>query len=320
MRIVVTGGAGYIGSHAVRAMVGAGHEVRVLDNLSTGHRAAVDPAATLVEGDLRDRDALDRVLPGADAVLHFAARSVVAESVRQPLGYWDNNVGGTIALLAGMARHGVDRIVFSSTAATYGVPDALPIREDARQAPINPYGSTKLAMEQLLAEQAVARPTFAACVLRYFNVVGCAPGLMERHEPETHLLPILLQAAAGLRPAFQVFGEDYATPDGTCIRDYVHVEDLVDAHVLALAHLHPGRVSTYNVGLGRGFSVREVVDRVRELTGRTFEVRAAARREGDPPSLFTDPARIREELGWRPTRDLDDAIRSAWTALTEARR
>ncbi|MCA9492961.1 MAG: UDP-glucose 4-epimerase GalE [Myxococcales bacterium] len=320
MRIVVTGGAGYIGSHAVRAMVRAGHEVRVLDDLSTGHRSAVDPGAHFVQGDLRDPEALDRVLPEMDAVLHFAARSVVAESVRQPLGYWDNNVGGTIALLAGMARHDVDRIVFSSTAATYGVPDALPIREDAPQAPINPYGSTKLAMERLLAEQSAANPTFSACVLRYFNVVGCAPGLMERHEPETHLLPILLQAAAGVRPAFQIFGEDYDTPDGTCIRDYVHVEDLVDAHVLALRHLRPGRVLTYNVGLGRGFSVREVVERVRTLTGASFDVDVAPRRAGDPPSLFTDPGRIRDELGWRPTRDLDDAIRSAWDALVAVRR
>lgn len=318
MKIVVTGGAGYIGSHAVRALVEDDHDVVVVDDLSRGHRDAVDPRAELVQLDLLDTDRLVRVLQGAEAVLHFAAASIVSESVREPLDYWDVNVTGSLSLLRAMQAMAVPRLVFSSSAATYGVPDALPITEDTPQAPINPYGQTKLAIERAIRDVHVGRGGLSVAVLRYFNVVGCAGGLGEDHEPETHIVPILLQAAAGLRDGFAIYGDDYPTPDGTCVRDYVHVADLVDAHRLALAALTPGDWRVYNVGLGEGWSVRQLVTATQAVTGRTFPVRVAARRPGDPPALVTDPARITRELGWRPRhRDIAQAIDSQWSWMQQ---
>lgn len=315
MRVLVTGGAGYIGSHAVRALLRAGHEVVVLDDLSTGHRAAVDPGARLVVADLRDRGALCEALAGTDAVVHFAARSVVGESVRAPLDYWDVNVTGSLALLRAMAEQGVRRLVFSSTAATYGIPERMPITEDVPQRPINPYGASKLAVERAIRDLLDADPRWSAAILRYFNVAGCAAdgSLGEDHQPETHLVPLVLQAAAGRRPHVTLFGTDYDTPDGTCIRDYVHVEDLVAAHLVALDALRPGELRVHNVGIGRGYSVREVVASVRRVTGRDFEVREGPRRPGDPPRLVTDPSSLVAELGWRPRyTDLDAIVRTAW--------
>ncbi len=304
MHVLVTGGAGYIGSHATRALLDAGHRVRVYDNLSTGHRQAVDPRAELVIGDLRDRDTLARALDGMDAVLHFAARSLVAESVREPLAYWNNNVGGSLSLLQTMTERGVRRLIFSSTAATYGIPEVDPITEDCPQHPINPYGSSKLAVERLIQDHAASQRDFSFASLRYFNVAGCAWGLGEDHHPETHLIPIVLQCAAGRRDAIAIFGTDYPTPDGTCIRDYVHVRDLVDAHVVVLEALRPGDARVYNIGSGRGWSVREVIEAAKSVTGTDFTVKEADRRPGDPATLVTDPSRITAELGWR-TRHSD---------------
>lgn len=313
MKIVVTGGAGYIGSHAVHALVADKHDVIVVDDLSRGHREAVDPRAELVVRDLRDTEALTSVLEGAHAVWHFAASSIVSESVKAPLDYWASNVGGSVSLLRAMQAAGVPRLVFSSTAATYGVPATLPIREDAPQRPINPYGATKLAVERAIADLQGADPAFSCAILRYFNVVGCAHGLGEDHRPETHLLPIVLQAAAGRRDRFCIFGDDYPTPDGTCIRDYVHVEDLVDAHRLALSALRPGDRLVYNVGLGQGWSVRQIVAAAKDVTGTDFAVDTVSRRPGDPPALVTDPTRITRDLGWTPQhRAITDAIESQW--------
>lgn len=318
MKIVVTGGAGYIGSHAVHTLVEEGFDVVVVDNLSRGHQVAVDRRARLVVMDLHETERLARVLEGAAAVWHFAAWSVVSHSVHDPLAYWDMNVTGSVSLLRAMHSAQVKRLVFSSTAATYGIPKSLPIREDAPQAPINPYGQTKLAVERAIADLQGADPEFSATILRYFNVVGCAFGLGEDHRPETHLVPILLQAAAGLRDHFAIFGDDYPTPDGTCVRDYVHVADLVKAHRLALAAMEPGDRRVYNVGLGAGWSVRELVATTRAVTGRDFPVRVKARRSGDPPALVTDPTRITRELGWSPRhRDIADAIASQWSWMLE---
>lgn len=313
LRIVVTGGAGYIGSHAVRALADRGHAVRVVDDLSTGHRVAVDPRSELYVLDIRDTPRLARILQGADAVMHFAAQSLVAQSVTDPIPYWDHNVGGSISLLEAMRTTRVSRLVFSSSAATYGVVDAPLIHEECVQNPINAYGATKLAVERLIRDVHRSDPSFSSATLRYFNVVGCAHGLGEDHNPETHLVPILLQAAWGQRDHLTLFGRDYPTPDGTCIRDYVHVSDLIDAHLLAVDAIRPGDARVYNVGLGRGWSVLEMIEAAKRVTGRDFPVEEGARRPGDPPSLVTDPSRIRRELGWVPRHpDVDDAIASAW--------
>ncbi|MCB9675600.1 MAG: UDP-glucose 4-epimerase GalE [Alphaproteobacteria bacterium] len=318
MRVLVTGGAGYIGSHAVRAALDAGHAVTVLDDLSTGHREAVDPRARFVEGSLHDPAAVDAALEGCGAVMHFAAFSIVSESCREPLKYWRNNVGGSIALLEGMRRAGVLRLVFSSTAATYGLAATIPIVETTPQQPINPYGWTKLAVESLIRDHADAEAGFAFAILRYFNVAGCAWGLGEAHHPETHLVPILLQAALGQRASVSIFGTDYDTPDGTCIRDYVHVRDLVDAHVTVLGRLADGERRVYNVGSGRGWSVREVVDAARRVSGVDFEVGVGPRREGDPPALVTDPTRIRSELAWASRHSgLDQILADHWAWMRE---
>jgi UDP-glucose 4-epimerase len=311
MRVLVAGGAGYIGSVVTAALLADGHEVTVLDDLSTGHADAVPAGATLAQVSLHDSGpVLADVRP--DAVLHFAARSLVGVSQQQPQDYWHTNVGGTLALLEAMRAAGCRRIVFSSTAATYGEPDAVPIRENAPTRPTNTYGASKLAVDHMLTSYAVAH-TFAAVSLRYFNVAGAAYGLGERHATETHLIPLALQVAAGQRESITVFGEDYPTPDGTCIRDYVHVGDLADAHLRALPAAALGEHRIYNLGNGTGFSVREVVDAVREVTGHPVPVVVGPRRAGDPAQLVASSERIRADLGWKPEHtDLAGIVGDAW--------
>ncbi|MBN2576773.1 MAG: UDP-glucose 4-epimerase GalE [Deltaproteobacteria bacterium] len=317
MNVLVTGAAGYIGSHAVQALLRAGHAVVALDNLSRGHRQAVPSAVPFVQADVRDSERVLDVLRShrIECVMHFAAFAYVGESVEQPLLYYDNNTLGTLGLLRAVARSDCRRFVFSSTCSTYGVPDTLPIHESAAQSPINPYGASKLCSERMLRDLRPALPDFACAILRYFNVAGCASdgSLGEHHEPETHLIPVLLQAALGQRDKVTVFGTDYPTPDGTCIRDYLHVEDLVDAHIGVMQALAPGAEMIYNLGMGRGHSVREVIAAARTATGRPFHVEFGARRPGDPPTLYSDPSKIRRELGWKARRtDLAQIIETAW--------
>ncbi len=317
MNVLVTGAAGYIGSHAVAHLLEAGHRVVAVDNLCNGHRAAVLPEATFVRADVRDTPQMIRLLRDhqVDAVLHFAALTLVPESVEQPLLYWNNIVGSAMSLLSAMDEVGVSRLVFSSTCATYGEPEQMPIVETTAQRPINPYGQAKLAVERLIRDLAVARPGFSWAALRYFNVAGCdgRGRLGEHHDPESHLVPILLQAALGQRDGVAIFGTDYPTPDGTCVRDYVHVDDLIDAHMLALETLKPGDGLALNLGIGRGFSVREVIDAAHRVTGVPFPVREAARRAGDPPSLYANATQARETLGWSPRYlDIDAIIATAW--------
>jgi UDP-glucose-4-epimerase GalE len=316
MNVLVTGGAGYIGSHAVRHLLRAGIQVAVVDNLSAGHGASVPAGVPLYPLDLRDGSAVRDVLAThrIDCVMHFAALASVAESVSHPLRYYANNVAGTVSLLQAMQGADVRRIVFSSTCATVGIPDELPITEDVPRKPINAYGWSKLFVEQILHDCALADPQFTAIALRYFNVAGCADDgkIGEDHDPETHLIPVLLQVALGKRPYATVFGTDYATPDGTCIRDYVHVDDLCDAHRLALKSTARG-VTVYNVGIGRGYSVREVLEAARRVTGHPIPVQFGPKRVGDPPSLFANADKIRRELGWTPrVTDLDALIKTAW--------
>jgi UDP-glucose-4-epimerase GalE len=315
MRILVTGGAGYIGSHAVRLFQARGHDVWVYDNLSFGHRQAV-PADRLIVADLSDERRLDQVLAGRriEAVVHFAAFAYVGESVQQPARYYLNNLVNTLNLMGSAQRHGVWRFVFSSTCATYGAPDRMPITEQTPQRPINPYGHTKLAVERALADFARAyRWGYAA--LRYFTAAGASPDgdIGEDHTPETHLIPLLIQAAQGLRPHVEVFGTDYPTADGTCVRDYVHVDDLAEAHLLALEAIEPGRELIYNLGTGAGNSVREVIRAVEGVAGVEAPIKEAPRRAGDPPALVASSAKIRRELGWRPRYDdLRDVVATAW--------
>jgi UDP-glucose 4-epimerase len=311
MRVLVAGGAGYIGSVVAAVLLAEGHEVTVLDDLSTGHADAVPSGARFVETSLHDSaPVLADVRP--EAVLHFAAKSLVGVSQQQPEDYWHTNVGGTLALLEAMRAADCRRIVFSSTAATYGEPESVPICEDAPTRPTNTYGATKLAVDSMLTSYAVAHG-FAAVSLRYFNVAGAAFGLGERHATETHLIPIALQVAAGQREALTVYGDDYPTPDGTCIRDYVHVEDLSDAHLLALPAPAAGEHRIYNLGNGTGFSVQEVVDAVRQVTGHPVPVVVGERRAGDPAQLVASSDRIRADLGWTPRHtDLAGIVRDAW--------
>jgi UDP-glucose 4-epimerase len=311
MRVLVAGGAGYIGSVVTAALLAGGHEVTVLDDLSTGHADAVPQGATLAEVSLHDSaPVLAEVRP--EAVLHFAAKSLVGASQQQPEDYWHTNVGGSLALLEAMRAAGCRRIVFSSTAATYGEPESVPIREDAPTRPTNTYGASKLAVDHMLTSYAVAHD-FAAVSLRYFNVAGAAYGLGERHTTETHLIPIALQVAAGQRDSLAVYGDDYPTPDGTCIRDYVHVGDLADGHLLALRAAAPGEHRIYNLGNGTGFSVQEVVEAVREVTGHPVPVVVSARRAGDPAQLVASSERIQVDLGWTPKHtDLPGIVRDAW--------
>jgi UDP-glucose 4-epimerase len=316
MNVLVTGAAGYIGSHALRCLIRAGHQPIALDNLSRGHREAVPAEVPFFELDVRQTDALVEVLEKhrVEGVIHFAAVAYVGESVTEPLRYYDNNTGGTLSVLKALERAKVPRLVFSSTCATYGEPERMPIREDTAQRPINPYGWSKLFSERMLLDYAAKTPEFAHAALRYFNVAGSAEdgSIGEDHDPETHLIPAILQAALGKREKITIFGDDYPTPDGTCIRDYIHVEDLVDAHVVVLEALLPNDKRVYNLGTGRGDSVQEVVNAAREVVKRPFRVEMGPRRPGDPPSLYADPGRIQSELGWRARRDLRGMIDSAW--------
>ena len=311
MRVLVAGGAGYIGSVVTAALLEGGHEVTVLDDLSTGHADAVPDGARFVQAALQESaPVLADVRP--EAVLHFAAKSLVGESQVKPELYWEHNVGGSLALLEAMRAADCRRIVFSSTAATYGEPEQVPIREDATTRPTNTYGATKLAVDAMLTSYANAYD-FAAVSLRYFNVAGAAHGLGERHTTETHLIPIALQVAAGQRESITVYGDDYPTPDGTCIRDYIHVSDLADAHLLALTAPEPGEHRVYNLGNGTGFSVQQVVDAVREVTGHPVPVEVGPRRAGDPAQLVAASDRIRADLGWTPRHaDLTGIVRDAW--------
>lgn len=316
MAILVTGGAGYIGSHAVAELLARGEDVVVLDNLRTGHREAVLTPCLHV-GDIADDSLLDRIFHAHDveAVMHFAALSVVGESVCDPLAYYDNNVAGTACLLAAMKRHGVSLLVFSSTAAVYGSPTRVPLHEDDATLPTNPYGDTKLAIERMLAwcERAHGLRSVS---LRYFNAAGAHPihDIGEDHAPETHLVPLVLQTALGQRERITIFGDDYDTPDGTCVRDYIHVIDLADAHWRALQRLRQGASArVYNLGNGRGFSVREVVACARAVTGAAIDVMNGPRRAGDPPMLVASSERARNELGWEPQHgQLEDIVASAW--------
>jgi UDP-glucose 4-epimerase len=317
MRVLVAGGAGYIGSHMVRGLVRAGHEPVVLDNLTTGHRRSVSSGVALVEGDLLEPEALRACFAAhaPDAVMHFSARSLVAESMADPSLYYTNNVSGTLNLLQAMRTAGVDRFVFSSTAALFGDPETVPIPDDAPARPINPYGASKWMVEQILADCDRAYG-LRFVSLRYFNAAGAAIDgtLGEDHRPETHLIPLVLQAALGRRPSISIYGADYPTADGTCIRDYIHVEDLCAAHLLALDHLAAGGESrTYNLGNGRGFSVRAVIDAAQRVTGDVIPVEAAPRRPGDPAVLVADSARIRADLGWIPAYpELETIVTHAW--------
>src|SRR3954454_21185127 len=311
MRVLVAGGAGYIGSVVTAALVADGHEGTVLDDLSTGHADAVPDGAPLAAVSLHDsRPVLADVRP--EAVLHFAAKSLVGVSQQRPEEYWETNVAGSLALLEAMRAADCRRIVFSSTAATYGEPDRVPIREDAPARPTNTYGATKLAVDAMLTSYAVAYD-FAAVSLRYFNVAGAAYGLGERHTTETHLIPIALQVAAGQRAVMTIYGDDYPTPDGTCIRDYIHVADLADAPLLALPAPAAGEHRIYNLGNGTGFSVQEVVDAVRSVTGHPVPVVVGERRAGDPAQLVASSDRIRADLGWTPAHTaLAGIVRDAW--------
>jgi UDP-glucose-4-epimerase GalE len=314
--VLVTGGAGYIGSHAVKALTAAGHRPIVLDNLSRGHRDAV-LCPDFIQADLTDRGAVDGVFKRhrVDAVMHFAALTYVGESVEDPARYYNNNVMGCINLLAGMREAGVDTIIFSSTAAVYGNPREIPITEQQPRDPINPYGMTKYVMERMMEDFSAAYG-LRFIALRYFNAAGSDPDgeLGERHDPETHLIPAILLAAAGRRDEIVVFGNDYPTPDGTCVRDYIHVTDLIDAHLAALRRLIAGGDNGYyNLGSQRGHSVTEVIEAVRAVTGREIPVRVGPRRPGDPATLIASSESAARELGWRPVHtDLTDIVGTAW--------
>jgi UDP-glucose 4-epimerase len=317
MKVLVAGGAGYIGSHCVRQLVAAGHEPVVLDNFAYGHRSAVPPGIRLHEANLADGAALDRIFATEriDLVMHFAAFCYVGESVTSPLKYYLNNVSATYNLLDAMLRHGVKKFVFSSTCATYGVPATLPLVEGMPQAPINPYGQTKLDVENALKALARANGlSFAA--FRYFNAAGASEdgSIGEDHDPETHLIPVAIGAAQGIRPALQVFGADYPTPDGTCLRDYVHVDDLSRAHIAAFAKLAaPGTALFYNLGTGTPTSVREVIRAVEKISGLNVPVNFVARREGDPPALFANSGKAQTELGWKPKfASIEPIVETAW--------
>ncbi|MDP6419230.1 MAG: UDP-glucose 4-epimerase GalE [Candidatus Krumholzibacteria bacterium] len=311
MRLLVTGGAGYIGGAFLRAALASGHEVAVLDNLSTGHRDSLPPEVRFVEGELRDRSLLDEVLASSDAVVHFAALSIVSDSISDPLRYYRENVGGFLVLLEALADSSVRRFLFSSSAAVYGQGEGRPFREGDPCEPVNPYGGTKLAIEQILGQVAPSLGLSYLC-LRYFNAAGALGDHGERHDPETHLIPLALEAALGLR-TLKVFGTDYPTPDGTCIRDYIHIEDLAEAHLAGLEALEQGRSGVLNLGTGKGHSVREVLAAVRKISGRELPFEETGRREGDPALLVAAADRAEEWLGWKARRpSLESIVQSAW--------
>lgn len=317
MRVLVLGGAGYIGSHTVYELIEDGHEVIVADNLQTGFKEAVHPEARFYNLDIRDRKALDDLFEKEkiDGVIHFAASSQVGESMKDPLKYYDNNLAGTINLLEAMVDHGVKNIVFSSTAATYGEPENIPILESDKTEPTNTYGETKLAMEKMMNWVDKAHD-LRYVALRYFNASGAHPSgkIGEAHNPETHLIPLILQVPNGQRETISIFGDDYPTKDGTCIRDYIHVLDLADAHVLALKYLlNGGKSDVFNLGNGVGFTVKEVIDQAREVTGHPIPARIVDRREGDPAQLIASSEKAKTILGWKPQYDdLETIITTAW--------
>jgi UDP-glucose 4-epimerase len=320
VRLLVTGGAGYIGGVVTLHLLRAGHQVTVLDDLSTGHADSVPDGATFVSGDLAE--IAGPVLADGDpydGVLHFAAKALVGESVEHPERYWRTNVGGTLALLDAMRANAVPRLVFSSTAATYGEPDEVPIVETAPTRPTNPYGASKLAVDMMITSEARAHG-LGAVSLRYFNVAGASGGQGERHSPETHIVPIALQVVAEQRKTFVIYGTDYPTPDGTCIRDYVHVDDLAEAHLLALAGAAAGEHRIYNLGNGAGFSVLDVVEGVRGALGPPLPTEIGPRRPGDPAVLVASSAKIREDLGWAPRKPtVDEMVADAWTFVRSRR-
>lgn len=316
MRVFVAGGAGYVGSHCVKRLVSAGHEVTVYDNLCAGHRQAVDPQAALVQGDLADKARVAEVLKTGqfEAAMHFAAFLNVGESVEQPLRYYRNNVVNTLNLLECMQETGVRRFVFSSTCAVYGVPDKLPLIEDLPKNPISPYGATKLTVEWML-EHSAAAWGLGAIALRYFNASGATAdgSLGEDHSPEIHLIPLVIQVALGQRDNIKIFGTDYPTPDGTCVRDYIHVEDLAEAHLLALERIEPGRKEAFNVGTGCGTSVLEVIEAVRTATGHEIPAEITDRRPGDPPELYANSDLLQQRFGWKPRfSEIRPIVESAW--------
>lgn len=318
MAILVCGGAGYIGSHAVHQLIEKGESVVIVDNLQTGHRDAVHSKAKFYEGDIRDADVLDKIFTenAIDTVVHFAANSLVGESVEKPLKYFNNNVYGMQILLESMVKHSVDKIVFSSTAAVYGEPKRIPILEDDPTEPTNPYGESKRIMEKMM--KWVSRANGVRFVsLRYFNAAGAIEdgSIGEDHNPESHLIPLILQVPMGKRDHITVFGEDYPTPDGTCLRDYIHVIDLADAHVLAIDYLRKGGESNiFNLGNGRGFSVKEMIEAAKKATGRDIKVEIGARRAGDPAQLIASSEKAKKVLGWRPKyTDVKQIIQTAWT-------
>jgi UDP-glucose 4-epimerase len=311
MKIFLTGGAGYIGSITAECLLDEGHEVVVFDNLEQGHRAAVDPRVSFIEGDLRDRDAVREALVTArpEAVMHFAAYALVGESMEDPMRYFRNNVTGGIHLVEAMLAAGVKKIIFSSTCASYGYPDQFPMTEDLPQRPVNPYGESKLMFERILVwarERKGIEPVF----LRYFNAAGATEKYGEDHDPETHLIPLVLFVALGKRDKIMIFGDDYDTPDGTCIRDYIHIVDLAQAHMLAVTGNHTG---AFNLGNGSGYSVKEVIEVAREITGHPIPAEIAPRRPGDPDRLVASSKKAREVLGWKPAYpDLKDIVSHAW--------
>lgn len=331
MNILVTGGAGYIGSHTVKRLLEAGHKVVALDNLYRGHLAALDAVRqiapnrlTVVHGDISDHATVNGTLRkhSIDTVMHFAALAYVGESVDDPLKYYRCNVLGLVALLESLDNSAVERLVFSSSCSTYGQPPEhlIPVPESCPQSPMSPYGRTKLHGEHILLDYAESRRRqgrpISLSFLRYFNVCGCDPsGLLgEDHEPETHLIPVILQNALGKRDSFSLFGTDYPTPDGTCVRDYVHVTDLADAHILAMERGTPGTDAAFNVGIGKGYSVRQIIESVRRVTGSKLTFSEQPRRAGDVPCVFADPTRIKRELGWEAKiTNLDEIVATAWS-------
>jgi UDP-glucose 4-epimerase len=314
MKILVTGGAGYIGGTVARILLGGGHQVTIFDNLCHSRRTALPQGAEFIEGELADRALLEKTLNAGhfDGVMHFAALIEAGESMQKPEIYFRNNTAGTLSLLEAMLATGHDRLVFSSTAACYGEPVSTPILEDAKLEPTNAYGESKLLVEHMLRWFNLAHG-FRYASLRYFNVAGAIEGYGEAHEPESHLIPLILDVALGRRQGIKIFGEDYPTKDGTCVRDYIHVRDLADAHLLTLAALEKKDRVIYNIGNGQGFTVREVIDSVRRVTGRPIAVEDCPRRPGDPAVLVAGSEKIKLELGWRPQfADLDAIIASAW--------
>ena len=318
MAILVCGGAGYIGSHAVHQLVEKGEDVVIVDNLQTGHRKALNPKAKFYEGDIRNYDVLDKIFTEnqIEAVIHFAANSLVGESMQKPLLYFNNNVYGMQVLLESMVKHKVDKIVFSSTAATYGEPERVPIMEDDRTFPTNTYGETKLTMEKMMKWVNLANGINYVS-LRYFNAAGALDdgSIGEDHHPETHLIPLILQVPLGKRDHITIFGENYDTPDGTCIRDYIHVIDLADAHVLALEYLRKdGESNIFNLGNGKGFSVKEMILASERATGQKIKVEIGERRAGDPAQLIASSEKAQKILGWKPKyTNVEEIIKTAWT-------